>query len=367
MEVQNSSSLTRPGRVNGKNSYYRSGTTRVGHHVLNEIDTFLSEHRDKAAFREKKVSNTTQERREMGIKNFFSDLFFLGYKLESVHNLKQKHLTAVFRFLEEQKQSPSTIQNKVSMMRRFCNWIGKPGMVMTSSVYVRDKAAARRTMVVKEDKSWEGKGIDVTSVLQNMAKEDKYAHIWLELCWAFGLRVKEAVMLRPAAAQEGSFIWVREGTKGDRPRVVPIENSVQVDVLERAALLADKKTGMLGVRGTTVEQKVQRLYYVMRKAGLTLAKSQVSAHGLRHQYMHNAFEKLTGVKPPVTGGSLADIDPDQLHVTSQKLMERAGHTRVSIGASYYGSRRRPGKPMKKADAAPPDCPDGAQQQSNEGC
>ena len=34
-----------------------------------------------------------------------------------------------------------------------------------------------------------------------------------------------------------------------------------------------------------------------------------------------------------------DRKKQELHEASQKLMERAGHTRVTIGASYYGSRR----------------------------
>lgn len=40
------------------------------------------------------------------------------------------------------------------------------------------------------------------------------------------------------------------------------------------------------------------------------------------------------------GGDLSQVDKDELRVASWKLVERAGHTRISIGASYYGSRRR---------------------------
>ena len=55
--------------------------------------------------------------------------------------------------------------------------------------------------------------------------------------------------------------------------------------------------------------------------------------------MQESFKRLTGIEAPVRGGDLSQVNKYELHVASQKLMERAGHTRVSIGASYYGSRR----------------------------
>lgn len=336
----------KPGRVDGKNSTYRSGEHRIPKRCKNQIMTVLKENRDKAAHKEKKVGSGTQEKRKTVILGFFSDLFFLGFMIESIFNLKEKHLKAVFNFLEEQGQSPSTIQNKVSIMRVFCGWIGKNGMVRDSALYVKDKSSVRRSMIVREDKSWEGKGIDVPAKLAEISKKDETVGLVLELCWAFGLRVKEALMLRPHVAHESEFIWVRDGTKGDRSRVIPIKNDVQRNVLERAKAVADKKSGFIGKRGKTFEQKLRRFYYVLKACGITLHEGQITAHGLRHQYMQDRFKHLVGIDAPVKGGNLGEVDKDELHVASQKLMEEAGHTRVSIGSSYYGSRRVPGKPKR---------------------
>ncbi len=329
----------KPGRTGGKNSAHHSGKGFLPKKLKHEIELVLQDHRDKAAHKEKTVGQGTQDKRATVINGFFSDLFQLGYKIDSIHNLREKHLVAVFNFLEDEKQSPSTIQNKISIMRVFCEWIGKNGMVRDSTQYVKDKSSVRRSMVVKEDKSWEGKGFDVMTKLNEIAEEDKTVALELELCWAFGLRVREALMLRSAAAHEGAFVLVREGTKGDRSRVVPIENDVQRDVIHRAKLLSDKKTGFLGERGDTYQQKRRRFYYVMEKLGITLKDSDITAHGLRHQYMLESFKRLTGIEAPVRGGDLSLVDKDALHVASQKLMERAGHTRVTIGSAYYGSRR----------------------------
>lgn len=330
----------KPGRVEGKNSEYRSGGGFIPKKLNNEIEVVLQANRDKAAHQEKKVGCRTQDIRETVIRGFFSDMYHLKYKIESIQNLKEKHLIAVFGFLEDQGQSPATIQNKISIMRTFCGWIGKNGMVRDSTLYVKDKASVRRSMVASEDKSWSGHGIDVLAKLPEIAKKDKWVALYLELCWAFGLRMQEALMLKPRLAHEGEFIWVREGTKGDRPRVIPIENDIQRDVLERAKQVADGKSGFLCKRGKSFAQRLRRFYTVMEALGITLGEAGVTAHGLRHQYMQESFKRLMGIDAPVKGGDLSRVDKDVLHVASQKLMERAGHTRVSIGASYYGSRRR---------------------------
>lgn len=339
----------KPGRVDGKNSDYRSGTHRILKRCGHEIEMVLRTHRKKAAHSDKSVGSGTQDKRETAIKGFFSDLFHLGYKIESIHSLKQKHLSAVFYFLEEQGQSPSTIQNKISIMRVFCEWIGKCGMVGDSTKYVRDKESVRRSMVVTEDKSWDGNGVDVVAKLSEIAQLDKAVGLWLELCLAFGLRVKESLLFKANVAHEGDHVFVRDGTKGGRSRIVPVENVVQKDVLKRAKEEADGKTGLLGIRGKTLTQKTNRFYYILGKCRVTLKDDGITAHGLRHQYMQESFERLLGIKAPVKGGDLSLVDKDELRVASQKLVERAGHTRVTIGASYYGSRRP--RSSKKVNSA----------------
>ena len=331
----------KPGRVDGKNSEYSSGKQYLPKSLNNQIMLLLQKNNDNAARKTKKVGQGTQNKRASIIKGFFGDLLHLGFRIEDVNNLKTKHLEAVFTFLEAQGQSPSTLQNKISVMRTFCGWIGKQGMVRESWKYVESKTSVRRSMVVKEDKSWEGNGVMLVDKLVEIAEKDKVVAIELELCLAFGLRVKESVMLRPAVAHQGDFLLLREGTKGDRSRIVPVTDDVQRDVLSRAKLIADKKTGFLGGRGKTLAQKTRRFYTVMESFDITLRGEGVSAHGLRHEYMQREFKRLLGIDAPVKGGDLSTLDKQELHIASQILMEQAGHTRVTIGASYYGSRRIP--------------------------
>lgn len=344
VEIQNAKTtvqkISKQGRINGKNSEYRSGAGFLPKKLHNEIHIEFHKNCDKAAYKQKKVGQRTQDIRRSVIDGFFRDLWKLKFKVESICSLKPKHLEAVFHFLEEQGQSPSTIQNKISVMRVFCGWIGKGGMVKDSSFYVKSQASVTRSMVVKEDKSWDGSGVDVIERLKEVVAIDVNVAMTLELCWVFGLRVKEAIMLRPAVAHNADGVLVvREGTKGDRERSIPIESDIQREVLERAKLVADKKTGFLGKRGKTVTQKLRRFYYVMEKCGITLNEAKVTAHGLRHQYMHDSYIKLLGDVPPVKGGDISKLDKFKYHLATQQLSERAGHTRVTISSAYYGSRR----------------------------
>ena len=53
----------------------------------------------------------------------------------------------------------------------------------------------------------------------------------LRLIFAFGLRLQEASLFRPQWDDRGDYIQVIAGTKGGRPRQVPVETAQQRDVL----------------------------------------------------------------------------------------------------------------------------------------
>ena len=135
---------TKPGHANRNKSKRWPGGARIPKALQYEIVMVLKKNCDRGAHVQKKVGPATQEKREVVIREFFGRLYFLNYKLKSIHNIKQKHLVAVFNSFEKQGQSPSTLQNKISIMRIFCEWIDKTGMVGDSRKYVQDKTSVRR-------------------------------------------------------------------------------------------------------------------------------------------------------------------------------------------------------------------------------
>ncbi|MHB1300524.1 MAG: tyrosine-type recombinase/integrase [Burkholderiales bacterium] len=330
--------VVKPGRINGHNSTYRSGSHPIKRKVRYELVQIMREHLAHGV-RKSTVGQETMDDRKEAIENFFSDLFFLRYNIESVHNLKQKHLAAVYQFLEAQGQAPATLQNKISHMRIFCEWIGKPGMVVESSSYVVNPLSTKRTMVVQEDRSWSGNGVDVMEMIEKIRLEDEKVAAVLYLNYGFGLRLKEAVMMNIFKSVDGNVLTVVHGTKGGRIRSVPIEHEWQHRLLEVVRGVVDQTTGKLAPRGKTVDQAERRVRTLMEKYGLTMAQMGVTPHGLRHQYMQERFKELTGVEAPIKGGDISVLDKQTFDEATGKLMERAGHSRLSIGASYYGSRR----------------------------
>lgn len=333
--------IVKTGRVGGHNSKHKSGKVSIAKELRHELAGVFRENIDKGAIKNKKIGQATIEKRKDVILGFFSDLYLLKFKIKALKNLGQKHIKVVMLHLEAQGQSPSTIQNKLSVMRIFGEWIGKPGLVLPAEAYGLRPESVKRTMVAQEDKSWDAKKIRVMDMLAEIEKEDQMVSGVLTLCFTFGLRIKEAVLLNLFKAEDSGMLMIVQGTKGGRARSVPIEHDWQRKAFERLKSNVNQKTGRF-VTGDGVESCIRRVYYVMEKNELTLANLGVSAHGLRHQYFHERFHEKLGIQPPVKGGNLMGVDKQEFGDTTAMLMERAGHSRPTIGASYYGSRRIPG-------------------------
>lgn len=294
----------------------------------------------KAARSSRIIGERTHERRFGSIFRSFGETFEIGYKLPEPESLREVHVKALVDYWLSKGLSAATIQNKLTHLRQFCEWIGKAGMVRHTEYYVDEanRHRVRRTMVAKESRGWDAKGIDPMAVIETMEREDKWTSLYLRLMYAFGLRLREAVHLRPAAdiAVPGLTLSVRDGTKGGRQRMVPIENDFQRETLVLAAKMANAKNKRIIPLNCTLEQAYNRAQYRMSKMGLTRDALGVTAHGLRHQYAQKSYEILTGRPSPVAGGDPKKIDRDTHQQACLEVMERMGHSRVDVGASYYG-------------------------------
>ena len=65
----------------------------------------------------------------------------------------------------------------------------------------------------------------------------------------------------------------------------------------------------------------------------------MTLHGLRHKYAQAQHLLMTGVEAPIKGGDISILSKNEYRLASIKVMETLGHSRASIGASYYGSRQ----------------------------
>ncbi|MFA6442882.1 MAG: integrase domain-containing protein, partial [Sterolibacterium sp.] len=263
----------------------------------------------------------------------------LGYSIDNPANLKPKHIEALVRYWESAGLSASTIQTRLSFLRTFAEWIGKPGMITASVNYVANPDSAKRTYSADRDKGWTANRIDVESKLQLIALEDPYVGMQLKVASIFGLRRKEAVMFAPYLADHQDILVVERGAKGGRPRVVMIDSPKKRAVVEEAKVFVmahgGGRLGHLGEPGKNLEQNLARFSNTMSKHGLTRKEAGTTAHGLRHQF---ACDRLAeqGVVAPVRGGQPDQVNREDRAVAYRKVSEELGHSRQSVMAAYAG-------------------------------
>lgn len=319
--------------------------------LWNELNALLKEHGRKATRQNKIVSHETTDTRYESLRRSFRDLRGLGYKLESVFNLKQRHVSALAKSWEERGLSSSTIANRISCLRTLSLWIGKPGMIQKASDFVKDPNSVRRMQATTEDKSWSAAGIDIIPMINLIEQHDWRVGLQLKLMLAFGLRRKEAVMFRPLQADMGGAVRVRDGTKGGRERVVMLETAGQRALLDFAKSRVKSINEHIGHPDLTLEKALRRFNYVLEKFGITQRGLGVTAHGLRHQFLNDLYEKLTGAPSPVRSTNLtAQIDQLTHDLARSRVSQDAGHARLGISDAYIGARKTPVRtPEQKTD------------------
>jgi integrase len=286
----------------------------------------------------KALSIKTQEFRARAICAAFVELRTNGYALQTPYSLKEKHVTFLVDLWVKEGQSGGSIENKLTYLRALIVWMGKPNLVGTLGDYV-DRAALGlvRSYVATEDKSWAGNGIDAVAKIEEIAQTDANVAVQLKLQAAFGLRVEESFLLRPAeAVRDERFINVKHGTKGGRPRIVPLE--LKTAVLEEAARLSNPYTGSTIPHGRTKAQWRDYYYAVVEKHGITKKGLGVTSHGLRHQYLQQMYERLSGVAAPIkcTDGR---VDRETHQAAIQQVVEAAGHSRATKANAYLSTQR----------------------------
>jgi len=289
------------------------------------------------------VGDLTREKRWEVLFGCFGELRTLGYAIENPANLAERHVQALVVRWEGAGQSAATIQNKLSVLRVFARWIGKPGLVRSSAAYASTPERVRRAYAARADKSWSAHGVDFDTLVELVSAYDRHVGLQLKLAEAFGLRRQEAVMLKPLRSWQGEYLRVVAGTKGGRERQVRIITDHQRAVLEEACALARENRGFVSDRCLTKTQALRRFTYVLERFGVTRAELGVTAHGLRHEYANRRLESL-GIVSPVRGG-LKDQRP-KVEEAAAKLTvsEELGHSRLDVTAAYYGTHRRlPGR------------------------
>lgn len=308
-----------------------------------ELKKLIEENNRNHSSKDKIVSTETKKNRSDILFQAFTDLRSpaLGYKLDNPRGFKEKHFEALLEYWLSKELSPSTLQKRTSVLRVFCGWIGKGNMILSLESYVGDKSLVRRVQVAQVDKSWSTNGVSYQDKLQEVEAYDMNAGAQMRVIKAFGLRREEAVCFRPIRAmrlgEESNTILIEFGTKGGRNRSVPIDNEEKRAALEHVCKIAKTIDGHIGWNTLTLQQAVKRLANIMYKFDITKNALGVTLHGLRHEYLNDGYEIITGQPTPVRGGLKENVDPELDLLARTKMSHEAGHGRTQITTAYSGS------------------------------
>ena len=250
----------------------------------------------------KPVSRATIEKRRQIIKLAFTQLREDGYKLQTPFSLKNRHVQHLIRKWEESKLSASTLQLRISILRTFCEWIGKPGMVLPIDNYLKNYPLEQRGSDDKSNKSWCTNSVDPECIIQRIEQKYPYVAAQLKAINTFGLRRKEAVLLKPVRADKGSFLAVNDGTKGSRDRNIIINTQQKRIVLDQLKAFVKNIDGHLGDPKLSLSQNLTKISNVVRKFGISKKENGVTLDGLRHQCQRigskNSSENPPLIQPP---------------------------------------------------------------------
>jgi len=291
--------------------------------------------------RSRPVSFRTMEQYQEVLTKCLHDLAdpTINMKVQNLTDLSAKHVRAVTQVWVNRGCSASYLASQNTALRRLAIWMGKPDAVPRLCDLVADPTLYRRSYSALTSKNWETAGIDIEKVFTDMEAECEITGLQLRLILVIGLRAREAVMFKPFAADRGDSLFISNGTKGGRARIIPVENALQRDILERCKVVAKGNSrGLVSPNpGKSVRNNLARFYYLCEKIGITKKALGVTVHGLRHTYASRKYEQHTGTKSPVDGGGEVSRDVDQR--ARQDISELLGHSRTTITSSYLGTHQ----------------------------
>jgi len=189
------------------------------------------------------------------------------------------------------------------------------------------RLCGRRQFVTNQDK---GKDLDPAKVGE---VSSPHVAMSLRLQEAFGLRREESIKIRPAWADQGNVLRLKDTwTKGGRYREIPIGTDHQRGVLDEAKRLADG--GSLIPAESSYRDQLKAFRAECKRVGIN------GVHGLRHRYAQTRYLEKTGWECPARGGAKArQLTPEQRSIDQRARLEislELGHGRAQVTATYCG-------------------------------
>jgi uncharacterized protein YoaH (UPF0181 family) len=206
------------------------------------------------------------------------------FGLQKLDNLKQKHVNHVVDRWKESDTGRRSIEEKLTHLRWMLDKIGKQNLLPKTNRELGVDPGPRHTRAgktISDDR--------LTAILDSIP--DPRIRAAVLLARHLGLRFKEAMLFRPWRDWNGERVWIKRGSKGGRPRYLFLHNANQREVLEGARAVTTRYGGLIPSEYPTFEVWRQRVYLILRDAGLGRA-TDMTFHDLRRTYVVERIQEL---------------------------------------------------------------------------
>ncbi len=284
------------------------------------------------------ASFKTQHERYTYLFQFMNELWTMGYKVMP-KGVGLRHIKLICKKYETEKLSAATIQTRISFLRALCQWIGKPHMIKDVKDFFENPDTIKRSYQAGHDKSWDVPNIDKYRIIHQILHEHPYIGHQLLLQDAFGLRRKEAIMLRPYLEFRDNVLHIRHDAKGGRVRSIPVTDEYQIEVMQRVLQFVGNEGRHLGDPAYDLKGNLNRYSRILRKFGIKKSGQGalgITGHGLRAGYAMNEMEQK-GLIPTLRGGEPGQLPLEQEKRIREEVSQMLGHNRPQITTAYSGA------------------------------
>ena len=260
-------------------------------------------------------------------------------KAKALAHLLPRHIPFLLDQWSQDGVSPRTQKNYFSVLR----WLWKVAGIRTKDIGTFAKNNSEYTINVNStrDKSWSGNGIDFDMVYAEIYAYDAIGARLIKAMKVRGLRPKESLCLKPHESDTDEGLHILHGAKTGRERIVrSIDDADEATYREWLDQLKGEvpEGNHIAWQGRSLKQARERLNTICRKFGLRKnGKHGVTLYGLRHEFMIDTFETLSGEKAPVRGG--IGINYRKVLKATLFASQNAGHNRPAVTGAYLGSYR----------------------------
>ncbi len=229
-------------------------------------------------------SHLTRENREKHLARFAEQCWRAGYQVNTVEQIKDKHIRCYVEARLADGASKRTVQNELANVRKALRGAGRAqyadGDEISNKTLGISGASRIGTKVAMSD-------ADLLRFKEGAHRMEPGVAACLELQRVLGLREKEAVMSVASLSDwkrqlsVGGAINVLHGTKGGRARATPPTDRERAIAAVSAALTLAKTQGGWLIPRDSLEAALNRYSYVCQRIGMV---GELASHSLRYAY-----------------------------------------------------------------------------------